>query len=35
MIPASQNNAQGGLMSNFYYNERVLDTDPYRVLVTS
>jgi hypothetical protein len=35
MITASDNNAQGGLMSAFYYDERVLDGDPYRVVVVS
>lgn len=31
MITATENNAQGGLMSGFYYNYRVLGGDPYRV----
>lgn len=33
MIEASENNAQGGIMAAFYYDWRVLDSDPYRVLV--
>jgi hypothetical protein len=33
MITASENNSQGGLMAAFYYDERVLGTDPYRILV--
>ncbi|MFD7733413.1 hypothetical protein ACFV6F_23870 [Kitasatospora phosalacinea] len=33
MIAASNNNSQGGTMSNFYRAERVLDNDDYRVLV--
>lgn len=33
MITASENNAQGALMAAFYYDERVLNWDPYRVLV--
>nr|BFD90924.1 hypothetical protein KitaXyl93_22840 [Kitasatospora sp. Xyl93] len=35
MIPATENNSQGGTMSQFYRSERVLDFDPYRVIVTS
>ncbi|RSM47794.1 hypothetical protein DMB66_47460 [Actinoplanes sp. ATCC 53533] len=35
MIPASENSAQGGLMSGFYYNHRVLDQDPFLVAVGS
>lgn len=31
MISDADNNAQGGLMQNFYYDWRVLDGDPYRV----
>ncbi|BCJ53385.1 hypothetical protein Asp14428_48600 [Actinoplanes sp. NBRC 14428] len=33
MITASENSAQGGLMSGFYYFNRVLDTDPFLVEV--
>jgi hypothetical protein len=35
MIEASENNAQGGIMAAFYYDWRVLDGDPYRVIVVS
>jgi hypothetical protein len=35
MITASENFAQGALMARFYYDERVLHEDPYRVLVTA
>jgi len=35
MITATENSAQGGLMAAFYYNERVLDPDPFRVAVTA
>lgn len=35
MIPAGQNNAQGGLHSQFERRERVLTGDPFRVIVTS
>lgn len=35
MITDSENSAQGGLMSGFYYDWRVLDGDPYRVLIGS
>ena len=31
MITATENSAQGGLMSGFYYNFRVLDTDTFLV----
>ncbi|MDX3386539.1 hypothetical protein PV682_34590 [Streptomyces niveiscabiei] len=34
MINASENDSQGGLNSGFYRSERVLDKDPFRVLVT-
>lgn len=33
MINASENNAQGGLNTQFYRQERVLDGDPFRVVV--
>ncbi|WP_176929404.1 NucA/NucB deoxyribonuclease domain-containing protein [Lentzea albidocapillata] len=33
MITASENNAQGGLNTQFYRSERVLDGDPFRVIV--
>lgn len=33
MIAASENNAQGGLNTQFYRSERVLDGDPFRVIV--
>ncbi|MFI7601992.1 hypothetical protein [Actinoplanes sp. NPDC049681] len=33
MITASENSAQGGIMSGFYYDERVLHADPYIVSV--
>jgi len=33
MINAGDNNAQGGIMSGFYYFQRVLDRDPYIVTV--
>lgn len=33
MITATENSAQGGLMSGFYYDERVLHLDPYLVYV--
>jgi hypothetical protein len=33
MITATENSAQGGIMAGFYYDERVLDGDPFRVLV--
>lgn len=33
MITASENNAQGGLNTQFYRRERVLDGDPFRVIV--
>ena len=33
MIVATENNSQGGLMAAFYYDQRVLGTDPYRILV--
>jgi hypothetical protein len=32
MINASENHSQGGIMSNFYYDYRILNWDPYRVL---
>jgi hypothetical protein len=35
MIQASENNSQGGIMAAFYYDWRVLDGDPYRVVVVS
>jgi len=35
MITASENSAQGAIMAAFYYDERVLDIDPYRILVTA
>lgn len=35
MITDTENSAQGGLMSGFYYDWRVLDGDPYRVLIGS
>jgi hypothetical protein len=35
MITATENSAQGGLMAGFYYNYRVLGTDPYRVGIGS
>jgi hypothetical protein len=31
MITATQNNAQGGIMAAFYYDNRVLEGDPFRV----
>ncbi|UQS22836.1 hypothetical protein L1857_08400 [Amycolatopsis thermalba] len=31
MITATENNAQGGIMVGFYYDNRVLEADPYRV----
>lgn len=34
MIPAVENSAQGGIMSSFYYAERVLNGDPFRVRTT-
>ncbi|NYH43499.1 hypothetical protein HNR22_003226 [Micromonospora jinlongensis] len=35
MIAANQNNAHGGLHTQFYRAERMLDGDPFRVLVVS
>ncbi|QGN49791.1 hypothetical protein GKC29_25180 [Micromonospora sp. WMMC415] len=35
MIAAGDNNAQGGIMSTFYYDYRVLHTDPFRVGIVS
>jgi hypothetical protein len=35
MITASQNNAQGGIMSGFNYDWRVLNGDPFRVLISA
>jgi hypothetical protein len=35
MITASENNAQGGLMAAFYYDYRVLNSDPFRVGIGS
>lgn len=35
MITASENHAQGGLMAAFYYDNRVLAGDPYRVGIGS
>jgi hypothetical protein len=33
MINARNNSAQGGLMADFFDSQRVLDGDPFRVLV--
>ncbi len=33
MIPEGQNQAQGGIMNNFYADNRVLEYDPFRVVV--
>ncbi|MEV0615373.1 hypothetical protein AB0I81_18795 [Nonomuraea sp. NPDC050404] len=33
MITATENNAQGGLNTQFFRRERVLDTDPFRVTI--
>jgi hypothetical protein len=35
MITATENNAQGGIMAGFNYNWRVLDGDPFRVLISA
>jgi hypothetical protein len=35
MITGSENNAQGGIMARFYYDNRVLEGDPYRVGIGS
>jgi hypothetical protein len=35
MITASENNAQGGIMTTFNYNWRVLNGDPFRVLIST
>jgi hypothetical protein len=35
MITASENNAQGGIMSAFNYDWRVLNGDPFRVLISA
>ncbi|MGW2255160.1 NucA/NucB deoxyribonuclease domain-containing protein [Kitasatospora sp. NPDC001660] len=35
MIPEGENNSQGGTMSQFYRWQRVLDRDPYRVVITA
>jgi hypothetical protein len=35
MITASQNNAQGGIMTGFNYDWRVLNGDPFRVLISA
>ncbi|MEV4691546.1 hypothetical protein ACFXA2_00250 [Micromonospora chalcea] len=35
MITASENNAQGGLMAAFYYDYRVLHSDPFRIGISS
>lgn len=35
MITATENSAQGGIMSRFNYRERVLDGDPFRVLISA
>lgn len=35
MINESDNNSQGGIMSAFYRSERILDNDPYRVIVVA
>lgn len=35
MITASENNAQGGIMAAFYYDNRILEGDPYRVGIGS
>ncbi|MFC8449462.1 hypothetical protein [Kitasatospora sp. NPDC057223] len=35
MINETDNNSQGGTMSQFYRSERILDGDPYRVLVVA
>jgi hypothetical protein len=33
MITATENNAQGGLNTQFFRRERVLDWDPFRILI--
>jgi hypothetical protein len=35
MITARENNAQGGLNSAFWYDERVMHADPFRILIGS
>jgi hypothetical protein len=35
MITASENNAQGSIMSGFNYTWRVLNNDPFRVLISA
>jgi hypothetical protein len=35
MITATENNAQGGIMAGFNYYERVLNGDPFRVLISA
>jgi hypothetical protein len=35
MITASENSAQGGIMTRFNYNWRVLNGDPFRVLISA
>ena len=35
MITASENSAQGGIMTSFNYKERVLNADPFRVLISA
>lgn len=33
MITATENSAQGGIMAAFNYDERVLNGDPFQVLI--